>query len=149
MNHIQRQMIKEAYQEGYQEALHENRFLNRIKRFFGFDTMPDITKAKRRGIVRIPPIGPGSPFPEGDNPGAILKWIRLNVIQKMNPAEVNLSKEDLFRLKLFGELLKEEAAGLISQEQLMMGIRAIFPDLPWGDRYLPPDGPFDIFGDLP
>ena len=35
MNHIQRRLIKEAYQEGYQEALHENRFKNFIRRIFG------------------------------------------------------------------------------------------------------------------
>ena len=49
MNHIQRRLIKEAYQEGYQEALHENRFLNRIKRFFGFDVKVD----KPRLPVRV------------------------------------------------------------------------------------------------
>ena len=49
MTPSQRQLIKEAYQEGYQEALHENRFLNRIKRFFGFDVKVD----KPRLPVRV------------------------------------------------------------------------------------------------
>lgn len=35
MTPSQRQLIKEAYQEGYQEALHENRFKNFIRRIFG------------------------------------------------------------------------------------------------------------------
>ena len=35
MTPSQRQLIKEAYQEGYQEALHENRFKNFIRKIFG------------------------------------------------------------------------------------------------------------------
>ena len=35
MNHIQRQMIKEAYQEGYYQALHEESIRKRIGDFFG------------------------------------------------------------------------------------------------------------------
>ena len=48
MNHIQRQLIKEAYQEGYQEALHENRFKNFLRRIFGFDVDSATAKAKRQ-----------------------------------------------------------------------------------------------------
>ena len=149
MNHIQRQMIKEAYQEGYQEALHENRFLNRIKRFFGFDTMPDITKAKRRGIARIPPIGRGSPFPEGDNPQGILKWIRINHLPKIKGA-IDLSGKNFIIMKSYEKLIKDFEAGKIDEEQLMIGLRGLFPDLPWGNRYLPPDDfdDFDDFGGL-
>lgn len=48
MNHIQRQLIKEAYQEGYQEALHENKLVDAIKRLFGFDVDSATAKAKRQ-----------------------------------------------------------------------------------------------------
>ena len=35
MNHIQRQLIKEAYQEGYHQALYEKSIRDRISDFFG------------------------------------------------------------------------------------------------------------------
>ena len=146
MNHIQRQLIKEAYQEGYQKALHENKYLDAIKRFFGFDTMSDITKAKRRGIARIPPIGKGSPFPEGDNPQGILKWIKLNHLPNLKDTPNDFAT--FAQIKMYETLIEDFEAGKIDEEQLMVGLRGLFPDLPWGDRYLPDDlDDFDFGGE--
>lgn len=59
MNHIQRQLIKEAYQEGYQEALQENKYLDAIKRFFGFSGKVDSAAPSiRKTVDDIVPTNP-------------------------------------------------------------------------------------------
>ena len=107
MNHIQRQLIKEAYQEGYQEALHENRFKNFLRRVFGFggkvdspapsirktvddvdDIVPTNPTDDLANIIRnIEPTGGSTPklmkqliTIHSDNPGA-LKQGQIVVIQ--------------------------------------------------------------------
>lgn len=54
MTPSQRQMIKEAYQEGYQAALHENKFIDAIRRFFGLPVKVDPPAPSIR--KRRPPI---------------------------------------------------------------------------------------------
>ena len=52
MNHIQRQMIKEAYKEGYESALNENKLINAIRRLLGMDNVPPKATGVRQNTQR-------------------------------------------------------------------------------------------------
>ena len=79
MTPFQRQLIKEAYEEGYKEALHENKFINAIRRLLGLPVKVDppapSIRRRRSPISQNPepstptsepnPINPDDPFGRG------------------------------------------------------------------------------------
>ena len=131
MNHIQRQLIKEAYQEGYQEALHENRFKNFLRKLFGLPPKSasktaskapkkgtGIFKGKRRGILNI---GSGSPFPGmSASTDEIIQWINNN--------RLYLLPED--QIENYQRILALYRQGIIQENDFLFAMKAFFPDLP-------------------
>jgi hypothetical protein len=148
MTPAQRQLIKEAYQEGYYQALDENvlkGILAAIKGLFrgGKSASKTASKApkkgtgifkgKRRGIIRI---GDGSPFPGSNDLDLLIQWISNNRLHTLTPAQ----QEDYFRL------IASYRNGNIDDNILIFALRVFFPDLPIKRK--PPGGSGGIqFGD--
>ena len=127
MNHIQRQLIKEAYQEGYQEALQENRFKNFFRKLFGLppksasktaSKAPKKGTGKRRGILNI---GSGSPFPGmSASTDEIIQWIANN--------RLYLLPED--QIENYLRILALYRQGIIQENDFLFAMKTFFQDLP-------------------
>ena len=133
MTPAQRQLIKEAYQEGYYQALDENvlkGILAAIKGLFrgGKSVSKTASKApkkgtgifkgKRRGILNI---GSGSPFP-GMNASTdeIIQWINNN--------RLYLLPDD--QIENYQRILALYRQGIIQENDFLFAMKAFFPDLP-------------------
>ena len=139
MTPSQRQLIKEAYQEGYYGALNEVSLKGIISALRGLfkgaktaskapktKRVPGLFRGKRRGIMNV---GGGSPFPADGDVSAITRWIANNVLYKL--------PED--QIENYVRLLASYRNGNIDDATLMSVLKLYFPDLPWRK---PGSGPF-------
>jgi|TARA_A100001515_G_scaffold111964_2_gene93036 hypothetical protein len=127
----QRQMIKEAYQEGYYGALNEISLKGIISALRGLfkgaktaskapktKRVPGLFRGKRRGILNI---GSGSPFPGmSASTDEIIQWIANN--------RLYLLPED--QIENYLRILSLYRQGVIQENDFLFAMKTFFQDLP-------------------